>query len=52
MIIANEIFPDAIDFFNGNMDDDITDDEDEDEDEEDEEEIDLEQPRNKRAKQG
>lgn len=52
MIIANEVFPDAIDFFTGQMDDDITDDEDDSEDDdEDAEEIDLEKPRAKKAKQ-
>lgn len=52
MIIANEVFPDAIEFFMGHMDEDLTDDEDDSEDDdEDAEEIDLEKPRAKKAKQ-
>lgn len=52
VIIANEVFPDAIDFFTGRMDEDLTDDEDDsDDDDEDAEEIDLEKPRAKKAKQ-
>jgi len=52
--IANEIFPDAIQYFTGEMgdelDSDYDDEEDEDDDDENDEEIDLEKPRAKRAK--
>ncbi|OBZ79082.1 NAP1-related protein 2 [Grifola frondosa] len=52
VLIANEIFPDAIDFFLGKAGgDDIDSDEDEDsEDDENEDEIDLEKPRPKKQK--
>lgn len=58
MVIANEVFPDAIDFYEGKVDDDdLSDVDDEDEDEEDEEEdedeeaeIDLEKPEPKKQK--
>ncbi|CAA7258750.1 unnamed protein product [Cyclocybe aegerita] len=51
VVIANEVFPEAIEYFLGNVegDDDITDSEEE-EDEEDEAEIDLEKPRTKKRK--
>jgi len=52
--IANEIFPDAIQYFTGEMgeelDSEYDDDDEDDEDDENEEEIDLEKPRVKRAK--
>ncbi|KAI0029143.1 hypothetical protein K488DRAFT_89013 [Vararia minispora EC-137] len=51
--IANEIFPDAIQYFTGDMgddDDEEDDEEDEEDDDEEEEEIDLEKPRAKKAK--
>lgn len=51
MIIANEIFPEAIEYFLGNVDGEITDSEDEDdEDDDDAEEIDLEKPRSKKRR--
>lgn len=54
-MIANEVFPDAIEYFRGDAGGDelySDDDEDEDSDEEDEnEEIDLEKPRAKKVKQ-
>lgn len=50
-MIANEIFPEAIEYFLGNVDGEITDSEDEDDDDdEDAEEIDLEKPRSKKRK--
>jgi template-activating factor I len=48
--IANDIFPEAIDYFLGNAGGDELDSEDEDEDEDDDEEIDLEKPRTKKQK--
>ncbi|KAI0052910.1 hypothetical protein FA95DRAFT_1553211 [Auriscalpium vulgare] len=53
VIIANEIFPDAIDYFRGNAGGDeldSDDDEDSEDDDEDADEIDLEKPRAKKAK--
>lgn len=54
MLIANDIFPEAIEYFLGNTGgEDIEDDEDdeeEDEDEDEDEEIDLEKPRLKKQK--
>jgi template-activating factor I len=51
IVIANEIFPEAIEYFLGNIDGDITDSEDEeDDDDDDAEEIDLEKPRSKKRK--
>jgi len=51
VIIANEIFPEAIEYFLGNVDGEITDSEDEDdEDDDDAEEIDLEKPRSKKRR--
>lgn len=55
MVIANEVFPDAIDYFRGDAGGDelYSDEEDEESDDEDEdEEIDLEKPRTKKPKQG
>jgi len=55
VLIANEVFPDAIDYFRGDAGGDelYSDDEDEESDDEDEdEEIDLEKPRAKKPKQG
>jgi template-activating factor I len=54
VVIANEVFPDAIEYFRGDAGGDelYSDDEDEESDEEDEnEEIDLEKPRAKKVKQ-
>jgi len=50
--IATEIFPDAIEYFLGNLGGEELDseDEDEDEDEEEEDEIDLEKPRSKKRR--
>jgi len=50
VVIANEIFPEAIEYFLGNVDGDITDSEEEDDDDDDAEEIDLEKPRTKKRK--
>ncbi|KAF8905439.1 hypothetical protein CPB84DRAFT_1844850 [Gymnopilus junonius] len=50
VVIANEIFPEAIDYFLGNVDGDITDSEEDDDDDDDAEEIDLEKPRQKKRK--
>jgi template-activating factor I len=49
LTIANEIFPEAIDFFLGTKHDSDEDSDDEDDDD-DEEEIDLEKPRAKKQK--
>lgn len=53
-MIANEVFPDAIEYFRGDAGgDEYSDEEDEDSDDEDENsEIDLEKPRAKKSKQG
>ena len=53
MVIANEVFPDAIEYFRGDAGgDELYSDEDEESDEDDEnEEIDLEKPRAKKVKQ-
>ncbi|KAI0274858.1 hypothetical protein BC834DRAFT_850042 [Gloeopeniophorella convolvens] len=53
VVIANEVFPDAIEYFRGDVGDELdSDEEDEDSDEgEEDEEIDLEKPRTKKAKQ-
>ncbi|TCD70645.1 hypothetical protein EIP91_002365 [Steccherinum ochraceum] len=52
VVIANEIFPEAVDYFLGNAGGDDIDSDDEDEDEDDdEEEIDLEKPRPKKPRQ-
>jgi template-activating factor I len=54
-VIANEVFPDAIEHFRGDVGGDelYSDEEDEESDDEDEnEEIDLEKPRAKKPKQG
>lgn len=48
--IANEIFPEAIDYFLGNAGGDELDSEDEDDEDDDDEEIDLEKPRSKKQK--
>ncbi|KAF8971429.1 hypothetical protein BDZ97DRAFT_1913911 [Flammula alnicola] len=50
IVIANEIFPEAIEYFLGNVDGDITDSEEEDDEDDDAEEIDLEKPRTKKRK--
>ena len=50
IVIANEIFPEAIEYFLGNVDGDVTDSEGEDDDDDDAEEIDLEKPRPKKPK--
>lgn len=50
MLIANEIFPDAVEFFLGNMGGDDVDSDDEDSDDEDAEEIDLEKPQSKKQR--
>ena len=51
ILIANDIFPEAIEYFLGQRGGEDDDEDDEDEDDSDEEEIDLEKPRpKKRAK--
>ena len=50
IVIANEIFPEAIEYFLGDVDGDVTDSEEEDDDDDDAEEIDLEKPRPKKPK--
>ena len=50
IVIANEIFPEAIEYFLGNVDGDVTDSEEEDDVDDDAEEIDLEKPRPKKPK--
>jgi len=52
VLIANDIFPEAIDYFLGNAGGDDIDSEDDDDsdDDEDEEEIDLEKPRPKKPR--
>lgn len=50
IVIANEIFPEAIEYFLGNVDGDVTDSEEDDDDDDDAEEIDLEKPRPKKPK--
>lgn len=59
MVIANEVFPEAIDFFEGKVpgddelsevDDEEDDEEDEDEEDDEEAEIDLEKPEPKKQK--
>ena len=54
VVIANEIFPEAIEWYKGtaaqNFSDDDDDDEDEEDDGDDEEEIDLEKPRQKKQR--
>lgn len=49
-IIANELFPEAIDYFLGTADDDLDSDDEDSEDDEDADEIDLEKPRPKKQK--
>ena len=55
MLIANEIYPEAIDFYTGKYEDQLTDDEDSEEEEDSEdddeaEEIDLEKPEPKKQR--
>ncbi|KJA26116.1 hypothetical protein HYPSUDRAFT_181681 [Hypholoma sublateritium FD-334 SS-4] len=50
IVIANEIFPEAIEYFLGNVDGDVTDSEEEEDEDDDAEEIDLEKPRPKKPK--
>ncbi len=54
MTIANDVFPEAIDYFLGNLggelSDNEADDEDEDDDDDEAEEIDLEKPRPKKPR--
>lgn len=51
MLIANEIFPEATDYFLGNAGGDELDSDEEDDDDDDAEEIDLEKPKSKKRKQ-
>ncbi|KAK7694318.1 hypothetical protein QCA50_001500 [Cerrena zonata] len=53
VLIANDVFPDAIDYFLGQVpdDDELGDETDEDDEDEDEDEIDLEKPRPKKPRQ-
>ena len=50
MLIANEIFPDATEFFLGTMGGEDVDSDDDDSDDEDAEEIDLEKPQSKKQR--
>jgi len=50
VVIANEVFPESIEYFLGNVDNEISDSEDEDDEDDDAEEIDLEKPRAKKAR--
>lgn len=50
MAIANEIFPEAIEYFLGNISNESDSEDSEDEDDDDAEEIDLEKPRSKKRK--
>jgi template-activating factor I len=50
LVIANEVFPECIEYFLGNVENEISDSEDEEDDDDDAEEIDLEKPRAKKAR--
>ena len=50
IVIANEVFPEAIEYFLGKVEGDGSDSEDEEDDDDDAEEIDLEKPRTKKRK--
>lgn len=50
LVIANEVFPESIEYFLGNVENEISDSEDEEDDDDDAEEIDLEKPRAKKAR--
>ena len=50
MLIANDIFPEAIEYFLGQRSGDDDDSEDEEDEDDEEDEIDLEKPRPKKAK--
>lgn len=49
-MIANEIFPESIEYFLGNAENEASDSEDEEDDDDEAEEIDLEKPRAKKAR--
>ena len=49
-MIANEVFPESIEYYLGNVDNDVSDSEDEEDDDDEAEEIDLEKPRAKKAR--
>lgn len=49
-MIANEVFPESIEYFLGNVENEISDSEDEEDDDDEAEEIDLEKPRAKKAR--
>lgn len=50
MLLANEIYPEAIEYFLGNVGDEEASDSEDDEEDDDAEEIDLEKPRAKKAR--
>jgi len=50
LVIANEVFPECIEYFLGNVENEISDSEDEEDDDDEAEEIDLEKPRAKKAR--
>jgi len=50
LVIANEVFPESIEYFLGNVENEISDSEDEEDDDDEAEEIDLEKPRAKKAR--
>lgn len=50
LVIANEVFPESIEYFLGNVDNGVSDSEDEEDDDDEAEEIDLEKPRPKKAR--
>jgi template-activating factor I len=50
LVIANEVFPESIEYFLGNVENDVSDSEDEEDDDDEAEEIDLEKPRAKKAR--
>lgn len=50
LLIANEIFPESIEYFLGNVENEASDSEDEEDDDDEAEEIDLEKPRAKKAR--
>lgn len=50
LVIANEVFPESIEYFLGNVENEVSDSEDEEDDDDEAEEIDLEKPRAKKAR--
>jgi len=50
LVIANEVFPESIEYFLGNVENEVSDSEDEEDDDDEAEEIDLEKPRAKKPR--